>query len=349
MTTTRISDIIVPSIFAAYMDVYTKEKSRVVTSGLVTRSAFLDEKLRGGGNTFDVPAFKDLDNTAANISSDDPSSLATPLSIGTCKEIAVRLSRNQAWGSMNLAGELAGADPLAAIERRVAKYWDREIQRTVIATMQGVFADNDAAPSGTEHVEDDLSNSIIGGAFVNGITNFSASAAIETAGLLGDEADVLGALLVHSVVYQTMQKNNLIDFVPDSDQKVNIPTFHGYRVIVDDGMPNPAGSVAAATSAGIYHSWFFAPGAIQFGVGTATDPVALEKNERSGNGAGEQTLHTRQVYCIHPTGHKFATSASGGGPTNGTGSGNLAHAGSWARVYPERKQIGIARLITRES
>nr|DAS50813.1 MAG TPA: major capsid protein [Caudoviricetes sp.] len=27
---------------------------------------------------------------------------------------------------------------------------------------------------------------------------------------------------------------------------------------------------------------------------------------------------------------------------------NLAHAGSWKRVFPERKQIKIARLITRE-
>jgi hypothetical protein len=38
-------------------------------------------------------------------------------------------------------------------------------------------------------------------------------------------------------------------------------------------------------------------------------------------------------------------SSAPGGPTNAT----LATASTWRRVYPERKQIKIARLITRES
>jgi hypothetical protein len=37
-----------------------------------------------------------------------------------------------------------------------------------------------------------------------------------------------------------MQKNNLIDFIPDAEGHINIPTFLGRRVIVDDGMPNPS-------------------------------------------------------------------------------------------------------------
>jgi hypothetical protein len=52
---------------------------------------------------------------------------------------------------------------------------------------------------------------------------------------------------------------------------------------------------------------------------------------------------------IHPVGHRYDASAPAGGPSNASTTNNLANATSWKRVFPERKQIKIARLITRES
>ena len=68
--TTRVSDVIVPEIFTPYTQTLTEEKSRLVQSGLITRSEALDNLLAGGGITFQVPSWKDLDNDADRISTD---------------------------------------------------------------------------------------------------------------------------------------------------------------------------------------------------------------------------------------------------------------------------------------
>jgi hypothetical protein len=147
-------------------------------------------------------------------------------------------------------------------------------------------------------------------------------------------------VMVHSVVYNRMQKNNLIDFIPDARGEINIPTFLGREVIVDDGITN---------AAGVYHSWLFGPGALRLGVGTPKVPTEIERLAGAGNGGGAETLYNRVEWAIHPTGNKYAGSPANGGPSNASSANNLAAAASWQRVYPERKQIKIARLISRES
>jgi hypothetical protein len=107
--------------------------------------------------------------------------------------------------------------------------------------MKGVFADNDAAPTGTEHVQYDLTKDVSGASYAAGVTNFTAENFIDTTVLLGDAMGGLAMIAVHSITYARMQKNNLIDFIPDSEGRVNIPTFLGRRVIIDDAMPNSGG------------------------------------------------------------------------------------------------------------
>jgi hypothetical protein len=308
----------------------------------------LDADLAGGGVTFNVPSFQDLNNDVDNVASDDDGTNSTPKKIITSKEVQVRLSRNQSWSSMDLAGDLAGEDPLAAIGNRVGYYWARRLQAAAIATIQGVFADNAAAPAGTEHVQNDLTVDISGASYVAGVTDFSTEAFIDTTVTMGDSAGSLSAIAVHSIVYARMKKNNLIDFIPDARGEVNIPTFQGLRVIVDDGLPNPAGAGAAATSTGIYHSWLVGTGFAQWGQGTPKVPTEVIRVPSAGNGAGQETLFNRVEWAIHPVGHAYVGTTPSGGPSNATTSNNLAHADSWKRVYPERKQIKLARLITRE-
>jgi hypothetical protein len=48
-------------------------------------------------------------------------------------------------------------------------------------------------------------------------------------------------------------------------------------------------------------------------------------------------------------GHAYTGTAPNGGPGNGTGANELQNAGSWNRVFPERKQVKFARLVTREA
>jgi hypothetical protein len=344
---TAIADIVVPEVFNPYVQQMTEEKSRLIASGAVVRSQQLDDDLAGGGITFNAPSFKDLDNEAENISSDEGdddytggSDNSTPKKTGTATEIAVRLSRNQSWSSSDLAAALAGADPMDSIANRVSTYWARRLQAAFVATVNGIFADNDAAPSASEHVQGDLTNDVSSGGYSAGVTDFTAEAFIDAAVTMGDSMGDLSMVCVHSIVYSRMQKNNLIDFIPDSEGRVTIPTFLGRIVIVDDGVPSP--------SSGIYHTWLFGAGAVQLGMGAPKVPTEVGRKPDAGNGGGQDVLYNRVEWCIHPTGHAFVAAASKGGPSNAATSAQLAHADSWQRRYSERKQIKIARLITRE-
>jgi hypothetical protein len=340
---TKIADIIVPSVFDPYVQKMTAELTAIIQSGVMVEDDGLNANLAGGGITFNSPSFNDLDNDADNVSTDNDASDSTPNKIGTHQEIQVRLSRNNSWSNMDLATVLAGADPMEAIANRVAAYWARRLQQAFIATNVGVFADNDANDSG------DYTNDVSGGGYVAGVTDFSAEAFIDTLATAGDADSGLGMVLVHSVVYNRMRKNNLIDFIPDARGEVNIPTFLGRRVVIDDGMPNPSAAAPANTAAGIYHTWIFGPGAYRFGNGTPEVPSEMDRKPAAGDGGGQDVLHSRVEWCIHPAGHAYTGTAPNGGPDNTANANMLAAAASWNRVWPERKQVKIARLITRES
>lgn len=334
MAITFVTDVVVPTIFTPYTQQLTETKSRLIQSGALARDSMLDEHLGGGGKTFNSPSWQDLPDDADVVATGiTGQSAATPNDIPTSTEVAVRLSRNQSWGSADLAAALAGEDPMEAIADRVSSYWARRLQSAFLATMVGVFADNDANDSG------DYTNDITG-SFVDGVTNFSAEAVIDTLVTAGDSAEDLTMVMMHSVVYARAQKNNLIDFVPDSEGRVRIPTFLGREVIVDDGLP-------VATND--YQTFLFGAGAVRLGMGTPKVGTETDRSPLANNGAGEETLTSRVEWAIHPAGHAYTGTAPDGGPSNAATSNNLGHADSWNRVFPQRKQIKIARLITTEA
>lgn len=339
---TRLSDLIVPEVFTPYVQNITREKSRLIQSGALMYDASLSAKLAGGGLTFNDSFFQDLDNDEENISNDDPDVKSSPNKIGTGSEIQVRMSRNNSWSSMDLVKNLIGDDPMARISDRVAAYWVRRQQALFVATVNGVLAMDAAAPAnGSTHTQNDLIHDVSGTAFKQGVTNFTAEGFIDTTTTMGDDMDRLTMIMVHSVVYARMLKNNLIDFMVDATNPnaVRVPTFLGREVIVDDGVPN---------SNGVFQNWLFAAGAFVHAAGAPPVPTAIVRDEKAGNGSGQETLINRVEWIIHPTGHAYIGSPPMGGPSNAATANNLAAATSWRRAFRERKQIGIASFVTRE-
>lgn len=367
---TKVSDVVVPEIFTPYIQQLTETKTRIIQAGVLTSDPFLSGLLAGGGLTFNVPSWRDLDNDTENVSGDQVADIigltaaavggvfsgiaagttltdSVPKKIQTDTEIAVRMNRNQSWSSARLARELAGADPMSAIAGRVSNYWARRLQAAFIATVQGISKDNGVNDSG------DYANDIAGSAFIDGVTNFSAEAFLDAALTMGDSMEDLTAVMVHSVVYNRMQKNNLIDFIPDSEGRVSIPTFLGRRVVVDDGMPTGTSAVrgdGTAGATGIYETWLFGAGFAMLGSNPPPDATEVGRYPSAGNGGGQDVLFSRVQWSIHPAGHAFvASSLANGGPSNAASTNNLNIATSWDRRRPERKQIKFARLVTREA
>jgi len=325
MAVVQLQDVIVPDVFTQYVVENSVEKSALVRSGIVSRNAHIESQLKAGADSFTVPFWKDLANDEANVVSDNPASHATPRKIGSGKMLVRKSYLHSSWSAMNLASELAGSNALTRIQDRVTDYWTRQNQRRLIASLNGILADNVANDSG------DLVNDISAG--VGAAGQFSAGAVIDTAATLGDALRDLSAIAMHSKTYTAALKADLIQTLPDS-QGGFIQTFRGVGILIDDGLP---------VSSGTYTTILFGHGAVGYGL-TAPRVAAgseVENIPSAGDGGGQQVLHSRVNLAIHPLGFAWKEdSVTGESPTIA----ELAIATNWDRVASDRKHVPLAFL-----
>lgn len=334
MATVRLSDVIVPEVFFNYMSKDTTDKTEIFRSGILRSDGELAARLGGGGRTFNVPFWNDLDSTEAGIASDDPAVSSTPGKVTASSDIARRQLRTRSWSTADLSSVLAGSDPMSRILSRVTNYWDRQFQTYLVKTLTGLFADNSTNDS--SDMINDIGND--SATTATSAELISAEAIIDTAYTMGDNASVLKTLIVHPTVMKRLKKLNLIDFIPDSEGRIAFERYLGYLVVEDDGVYTVTG-----TNRTEYWSYLIGPGAFGWAEVPTATPVEVERDPEKGNGMGVETLYTRRQFVMHPYGIKWTdTSVGGEFPSNA----ELATATNWNRVYEERKQIPIAALVT---
>lgn len=335
MATVRLEDIIDTVVFRDLPAVNSPEKTAFFQSGIAVRSALLDGIASAAGKTAELPFWNDLDETSApNLSSDDPTVNATPEKVTQGEQIARKAFLNKGWSKTDLASELAmGPRAMQHIRSRVDTYWMRQWQRRLIASCNGLLADNVAA-NGGDMVHDVAAEAV---ASQDAATRFSRTNFIAAAYTMGDRVDGIGAIAVHSAVKKQMVEQDDVEDVRDADGNLLFQTYMGARIIVDDSMT----VVAGATDGFKYTSVLFGPGMFGFGEGEPDVPVAVQREETQGNGAGVETLWTRKTWILHPAGYQNT-----GTPTATSFSiAELGAATTWARVVA-RKNVPLAFLIT---
>lgn len=197
----------------------------------------------------------------------------------------------------------------------------------------GVLADNIANDS-SDMLKSVATDNV---AAVADAEKISAEVILDAAQTLGDHKDQLAVLAIHSVIYTTLQKQNLIDYIPNARGEGTFPTYLGYRLVVDDSLPAVAG-----TNRITYTSILFASGALDGATGSPAMPSELERVANAGNGGGQDIIHTRQTKIIQPFGFSFLSASVAGQSAT---IAELATATNWNRVRA-RKNIGIAFLQT---
>ena len=201
----------------------------------------------------------------------------------------------------------------------------------MIATALGIYNDN-IGVTDSFHTQNDMVTDAAG--------PFSADAWIDAQAQLGDKLGVYGVAAMHRLVYTQMQKANLIDFVTDDVQKVQIPYYQGSRIVVDNGMPL-FGSSGSRKSLVI----FFGAGAIGYATETPAEGLEYERAASRGNGGGVDVMWTRRNYIMHPLGYSFlSTTITGNGTETRPASASwadLALATNWNRVIA-REHVPMA-------
>lgn len=335
MATTRLSDIIDVKVFRDLPQIEGPEKTAFFDAGIVSRNGLLDELANAPGKIIELPYWNDLDGAAeVNYSSDDPAVSAVPQKIAQGEQIARKAFVNQGWQAADLASELAmGGTAMNAVRNRVDRYFMRQWQRRLVATTNGILADNKAS-NASDMVVDVAVESI---ASQTSSTKFNRDAFTEAVYTAGDAGQMFQAISVHSAVMAQMVKNDDITFIPDSNGQLTIPTYMGLRVIVDDGM-----TVTAGTTSGFkYTSVLFGTGAFGYGVGSPEVPVEIDRAPEQGNGGGIETLWYRNTWLLHPFGFQQTGTPAGQSFTQT----ELAAATSWSRVL-DRKLVPISFLVT---
>jgi hypothetical protein len=332
MALTQITDVIVPVEFLGYVFERTATVSRFFASGIVDTDPAFAALAAGGGQTINMPFWQDLTGSDQVLS--DTGALTTKKIVAT-QDAAVLHNRGDAWSTSDLAGILAGSDPMGTIAILVGDYWARKHNEQLLATVGGVFAASNMTGNILD-VSTTVSGVVTSDNVLNGVNFINAKQ------LLGDAKEKLVAIAMHSAVQASLLKLDLIDYIPVTDARRTIETFQGLEVIIDDNMP-------ASVVNGVmqYTTVLFGQGAYAFGVSGVNYPIegapapSTWQVEFSRVAlAGQNVMINRRRFILHPRGVKWTgNTMTGPSPTNA----ELALAANWTRVY-EQKNIRMVAI-----
>jgi len=333
MPPVTISDVYEPLTFAALTDEKAIELNAFHASGIIQEDPNLSAMAAQGGRIGELPNYGPLATTEANVSTDDSTSHSSPLKISSQKQRWRLASLNQSWSTMDLARELALKDPVDAITSKIGQYWATQKQMRLIQSAIGILADNDANDGDDMFVNiaNDSADAITSAELI------SPDAVLNARQTAGDHYTMFSVIAMHSVVFNTLVKQQVIEYETPAESPIRIPFYLNMRVVVDDALPAVAG-----TNRITYTSIMFGPGAFLHGVGAPVNPSELERIPSAGDGGGQEVLYSRVSEIYHPLGMDF-TSAS---VTDESATlAELATAANWNRIY-DRKNIPMAFLKT---
>lgn len=335
-TGVQIADIYNPIIWNKDIQEAATEQNRFLASGIMVNNAEIAAMAGGSSSVGELPFFKGLTNDEPTYSNDVSTDLSSPAKITSGKQIYRKAFANKSWATMDLAVEIGSVDPVTAITGRIGKYWAVNTEKRLINSLTGIMMDNvtnDSADMVTDVA------TLETGASPTAAKKISPDLIITAQATMGDAAGSLSAIAMHSVPFTTLQRLNMIVYLPSANQNIQIPTYLGYRVIVDDSLPVRAGT----TSGFVYTSILFGSDCIGYGAGAPPVPSEIFRVPAAGNGGGQDIIYSRVTEIVHPFGFEFNSASVAGQSATYA---ELATAANWNRVYAARKNVNVAFLRT---
>lgn len=315
---TTLSDVIVPELFTPYVIQRTMELSTLFNSGIVERNAEFDRLASEAAPVHTMPFFADLTG--------DPEDVVegadlTAAGIESKTDVSTTIRRAKMWSSTDLAAAMAGSDPMKAIGDLVAGFWARSMQKELVSELKGIFASESMA----DHVLNISGNTGVA-------ANISATSFFDALQKMGDAADTLTAVAMHSATKTYLMKQNLITTQRDSSD-ASFDVYQGRRVVVDDGCP---------VADGVYTTYLFGERAVAFGEGSPVGFVPTETTRDPKKGSGVDYLINRHTFILHPRGIKWTNKTRAHAET--VSRKEMEDGTNWERAY-ESKAIRVVALV----
>jgi hypothetical protein len=341
---TFLSDIVTRPEFLSYVSEAIYEQSAMLRSGAVVRDGSLDA--RAGGVKVEVPTWKPIAPTEERIESNavwgtSGKGFLTPQKISAGKQTAPILHRGFSYAVDDLSRLGSGTDPMGQIRNYLADAINKLKMATLLSQLDGLFT------TAFKGLETDVSADVIPGT-LTAANYLSAASAIAAKSKLGERADRLSIIVMHSSCYFYLQQVGLLTFSSDSLSSGNdikwgsggvgitntqIAYFAGMRIIVDDNIKGVNGAAGTAGHALKYPVYLLAQGAIAEGV---QQDLRIE--------ADRNILSLQDVISVnyHYGYHCFGSNYGGAdNPANSV----LATGGSWTNIYTDIRNFDVVRLL----
>lgn len=313
LTFTQVADLVKHDEFGGYFSQAMVDRSTLLKSGIAAQDPAITALVQGAGtkgNFVNLPFFNALVKKEAGPIKDDGTA-ADVAKITAGEDVAVIMRRVQAFGAADLAGMLAGADPMKAIAEGLADWWNAEKQMRLISVLDAVLTPTTGALK--DHI------------FGNATTTLTADMLLDAAQTLGDRKSDIAAYAMNSATENYLQKLNTSYMFRPSDAPARLTTFNGRQVIVDD---NIADGVV----------YLFGQGAVAINPGQVEMPFEPFREELKSQGG----IVTRDASIVHVRGCKWKVTTTN--PANSA----LATAGNYELVY-DHKLVRVAKLISKIS
>lgn len=318
-------------VFTGMMQEADYWKTPIIASGIVQQDSSIMDLIGEKGNVATIPIYKPLDANESGMEplNNDGLTNNTPVEISGDKQTCMLIQRMKAFKAKDFTKELTGADPMTLIRNKIAGYyaqvWEIELMN-IAAAVLGVSA---------------LSSHVLDLASKDKQIEAGTIYDVEQAAL-GDMADGLGLIVMHSMIYKQYKKLDMVDFdkytvagmIKDA---ITLPTIAGKHVLVTDSYTKD--------SSGNYLTYLFGEGAF----------LSCDKNNYENQyttdydpetSAGVEKFYTKQGKVLHPNGLSLAVdNIAKESPTKA----ELGTAANWSLKYNTKNvKMGLIKSVVKE-
>ena len=316
-------------------------RAALIASGAIAQSSEIRNLIATGGNLYTIPFYNVLGGDEENY---DGQTDSAPEATSGSAQTGVVWGRMKSWKAQDFVFDFnSGADPMQQITTQVAKYWQKKSQASLISILNGIFGITD---DNTEHWDawqmhtNNIATKSTAVADGNKVGEATAGESAQMA--CGDNAGIFSLAVMHSKVAMGLAAKQLLQFRKYTDpmgieRTLNIADWNGYTVLVDDGVPVTASSVAGEKN---YTTYLFGNGSILTAPATVKNPAEIGRDRLAAGGF--DYLVTRKRETLHPNGFSFVLPTGVISPTNA----QLGTAANWKLAGVDPKAIAIGRIIS---
>ena len=277
-------------VFTGMMQEKDYWKTPIIASGIVQQDSSIMDLIGEKGNVATIPIYKPLDANESGMEplNNDGLTNNTPVEISGDKQTCMLIQRMKAFKAKDFTKELTGADPMTLIRNKIAGYyaqvWEIELMNIAKAVLGVSALSGHVLDLATESKE------------IEAGTIYDAEQAA-----LGDMAEGLGLIVMHSAIYTQYKKMNMVEFDKYTvngviKQEITLPTIAGKHVLVTDNFTKEDTT---------YLTYLFGEGAF-----LSCDKTNYENQYTTDydpeTSAGIEKFYTKQGKVLHPNGLSLA-------------------------------------------